>query len=155
MNTSTCGQLESDRDRSGWHVLDEQHQLSERNREALRAARARCISVVAVTARTPPGLAVVPGLAAEIDFAICNNGAIWHDLAGGAIEVRLTIAVESVCELHRRARKALPTATFWAGRSCAMAGALPEAKAAAKSQTASYQEDGVAQAIEALFEATE
>ena len=39
----------------------------------------------------------------------------------------------------------------WAGRSWAVANAVEEAKAAAKSITASNDEDGVAQVIEELF----
>ncbi|MFC4336257.1 HAD family hydrolase [Salininema proteolyticum] len=63
---------------------------------------------------TPRGLNAVPGLTASIDFAICNNGAIWVDPAQGAIEVRHTIDIEAARELHCRARKALPGATFMA-----------------------------------------
>ncbi|MEU6247096.1 HAD hydrolase family protein [Glycomyces sp. NPDC047010] len=93
-------------------LLDPRHLLTERNREALLAARAHGITVVAVTARTPRGLHLVPGLPETVDFAICNNGAVLYEPATGAIDVRRTIPAPAVAELHARARHAIPDALF-------------------------------------------
>lgn len=93
-------------------LLDDRKRLSERNRAALLAARAQGIAVVAVTARMPRGIDAIPGLAESIDYAICNNGAIFYEPATGAIDLRRTIPAPDVIDLHARARSALPGALF-------------------------------------------
>ncbi|WP_100446156.1 HAD family hydrolase [Glycomyces xiaoerkulensis] len=93
-------------------LLDRRRLLSERNRKALMAARARGLTVVAVTARTPRGLAAVDGLTGAVDAAICNNGAILFEPGTDRIEVRHTIDFSTVTELHRRLRNVLPQASF-------------------------------------------
>ncbi|WP_168801358.1 HAD-IIB family hydrolase [Glycomyces buryatensis] len=93
-------------------LLNEHRLLSERNRKALLAARARGFKVVAVTARTPRGLTAVPGLAEAVDAAICNNGALFYEPASGAVELRHTIPVPTVRELHERLTHVLPDAAF-------------------------------------------
>ncbi|THV26692.1 HAD family hydrolase [Glycomyces paridis] len=86
--------------------------LTERTRKALIAARERGIAVVAATARTPRGLAAVPGLAETVDAAICNNGAILYEPSTGAVDVRRTIDADAVRLLHERLLTALPDASF-------------------------------------------
>lgn len=93
-------------------LLDDRKQLSERNRAALLAARAQGIAVVAVTARMPRGIDAIHGLAESVDYAICNNGAIFYEPATGAIDLRHTIPAPDVIDLHTRARSALPNALF-------------------------------------------
>ncbi|GAB3652446.1 HAD family hydrolase [Glycomyces tarimensis] len=93
-------------------LLNGRRQLSERNRKALLAARTRGLRVVAVTARTPRGVAAIPGLVSVIDAAICNNGAETYHPADGTVELRRTIPADTVRELHRRLMSVLPEAVF-------------------------------------------
>ncbi|MCH7230547.1 HAD hydrolase family protein [Glycomyces sp. L485] len=93
-------------------LLDGRRLLSERNRKALLAARTRGFHVVAVTARSPRGVAAVPGLTSVIDVAICNNGAAVYEPADGAIELRRTISFDILRDLHRRLAAVLPDSVF-------------------------------------------
>lgn len=93
-------------------LLDGRGRLSERNRDALAAARRRGVHVVAVTARPPRAVHRHPGLAAALDAAICCNGAIVHDFATGAADFPNPIPLETARELHGRLRAAIPGALF-------------------------------------------
>jgi Cof subfamily protein (haloacid dehalogenase superfamily) len=65
--------------------------VSERTREALAAARGEGIAVVAVTARTPYGVDMLPDLLPYLDGAVCANGAIVYQPKIGRIRVLRSI----------------------------------------------------------------
>lgn len=65
--------------------------LSERTRDALAAARAEGMAVVAVTARTPYGVDTLPDLLPHLDGAVCANGAIVYHPTTGRVRILRSI----------------------------------------------------------------
>jgi Cof subfamily protein (haloacid dehalogenase superfamily) len=95
-------------------LLDADGRLSERNRQALAAARERGIAVVAATARPPRALDVVDGLLDHIDAALCLNGAVDYDTETGSIGGIRAIATDRALLLWQELSARLP------GASCAV-----------------------------------
>ncbi|MEV3936337.1 HAD family hydrolase [Glycomyces sp. NPDC049804] len=86
--------------------------LSERTRDALAAARADGIAVVAVTARTPYGVDMLPDLLPHLDGAVCANGAIVYDPAAGRIRILRSIRLSQGRKVAAVIAKRLPDAVF-------------------------------------------
>ncbi|SDK79565.1 hypothetical protein SAMN05216298_1396 [Glycomyces sambucus] len=86
--------------------------LSERTRDALAAARAEGVSVVAVTARTPYGVDMLPDLIPLLDGAICANGAIDYVPGTGSVRVLRSIRIGPGRRVAAAIAKRLPDAVF-------------------------------------------
>jgi Cof subfamily protein (haloacid dehalogenase superfamily) len=86
--------------------------LSERTRDALAAARADGMAVVAVTARTPYGVDMLPDLLPYLDGAVCANGAIVYDPATRRIRILRSIRVSQGRKVVAAIAKRLPDAVF-------------------------------------------
>lgn len=86
--------------------------LSERTRDALAAARADGIAVVAVTARTPYGVDMLPDLLPYLDGAVCANGAIVYDPATGRIRILRSIRISLGRKVVAAITKRLPDAVI-------------------------------------------
>jgi Cof subfamily protein (haloacid dehalogenase superfamily) len=86
--------------------------LSERTRDALAAARADGTAVVAVTARTPYGVDMLPDLLPYLDGAVCANGAIVYDPATGRIRILRSIRISQGRKVAAAIAKRLPDAVF-------------------------------------------
>lgn len=86
--------------------------LSERTRAALTAARAEGIAVVAVTARTPYGVDMLPDLVPLLDGAVCANGAIVYQPATGRTRILRSIRVPTARKVTAAIAKRLPDAIF-------------------------------------------
>ncbi|THV26032.1 HAD family hydrolase [Glycomyces paridis] len=87
-------------------------ELSARTRDALAAARANGMSVVAVTARTSYGVDMLPDLIPLLDGAICANGAILYHPTTGRIRILRSIRTGSVRKVAAAIAKRLPDALF-------------------------------------------
>ena len=87
--------------------------VSARARAALRAARARALEIVVVTARPPRALRPL-GLddGAVADEAICANGALVYDLARDALVEERPLAPQIVGRLVTDLRRAVPGIVF-------------------------------------------
>lgn len=86
--------------------------LSERTRDALAAARAEGVAIVAVTARTPYGVDVLTDLLPLLDGAICANGAIDYAPATGRIRVLRAIRLGAARRAAAAVAERLPDAVF-------------------------------------------
>jgi Cof subfamily protein (haloacid dehalogenase superfamily) len=86
--------------------------VSERTRDALAAARAEGIAVVAVTARTPYGVDMLPDLLPHLDGAVCANGAIVYQPATGRIRVLRSIRLAVGRRIAAVIAARLPDAIF-------------------------------------------
>jgi Cof subfamily protein (haloacid dehalogenase superfamily) len=86
--------------------------LSERTRDALAAARAEGLAVVAVTARTPYGVDMLPDLLPLLDGAICANGAIDYVPETGRIRVLRSIRIGPGRRVAGAIAARLPDAVF-------------------------------------------
>ncbi|MFC3494678.1 HAD family hydrolase [Glycomyces rhizosphaerae] len=86
--------------------------VSERTRDALAAARADGCAVVAVTARTPYGVDMLPDLLPYLDGAVCANGAIVYDIATGRIRILRSIRISLGRKVAAAIVKRLPDAVF-------------------------------------------
>jgi Cof subfamily protein (haloacid dehalogenase superfamily) len=86
--------------------------LSERTCDALAAARADGMAVVAVTARTPYGVDMLPDLLPYLDGAVCSNGAIVYEPSSGRIRILRSIRVGLGRKVAGAIAKRLPDALF-------------------------------------------
>jgi Cof subfamily protein (haloacid dehalogenase superfamily) len=86
--------------------------LSERTRDALAAARAQGMAVVAVTARTPYGVDMLPDLLPHLDGAVCANGAIVYQPATGRTRILRSIRVFTARRVAAAIAKRIPDAIF-------------------------------------------
>lgn len=86
--------------------------VSERTRDALAAARAEGIAVVAVTARTPYGVDMLPDLLPHLDGAVCANGAIVYEPATGRIRILRSIRISLARRVAAVIATRLPDAMF-------------------------------------------
>ncbi len=106
-------------------LLNDDRTLSERTRKALAAARERGMAVVAVTARTPYGVDILPELHPLADTVICANGAVFYQ----PLEARMRIWRSIDLALARRAAEAiaaaLPGAVFAAETGTGIVGQGP------------------------------
>ncbi|THV33622.1 HAD family hydrolase [Glycomyces buryatensis] len=93
-------------------LLGPDHQLTERTRKALVAAREHGFAIVAVTARTPYGVANLPGLMELVDTAICANGAIFCQPEGGDIRILRSIPLPVARKVSETLTELLPGAAF-------------------------------------------
>ncbi|WP_177154759.1 HAD family hydrolase [Glycomyces harbinensis] len=86
--------------------------LSDRTREALAAARAGGLAVVAVTARTPYGVDMLPDLLPHLDGAVCANGAVVYQPATGRMRILRSIRLAAARKAAALVAKRLPDAIF-------------------------------------------
>ena len=86
--------------------------LSERTRSALAAARAEGLAVVAVTARTPYGVDMLPDLIPYLDGAICSNGAVVYNPSTGRMRILRSIRVATARKIAAAIGQRLPDAIF-------------------------------------------
>ncbi|MCD0442910.1 Cof-type HAD-IIB family hydrolase [Glycomyces sp. A-F 0318] len=86
--------------------------LSDRTREALAAARAEGALVVAVTARTPYGVDMLPDLIPHLDGAVCANGAVVYQPATGRTRILRSIRVAAARKAAALIAERLPDAVF-------------------------------------------
>jgi Cof subfamily protein (haloacid dehalogenase superfamily) len=86
--------------------------LSERTREALAAARAEGAAVVAVTARTPYGVDMLPDLLPYLDGAVCANGAVVYQPATGRTRILRSIRITAARKVAAAIAERLPDAVF-------------------------------------------
>jgi Cof subfamily protein (haloacid dehalogenase superfamily) len=86
--------------------------LSERTRGALTAAREHGLAVVAVTARTPYGVELLPELIPLLDTAICANGAVFYEPAEARTHIRHAIEPETARQVCAALAEALPGASL-------------------------------------------
>lgn len=93
-------------------LLDDRGRLSLRTQKALMAARERGHLVVAVTARPPRSVELVPELPSVLDAAICVNGSMLLDPATGGVRLLHHIPVPIARSLCERLREVLPGASF-------------------------------------------
>lgn len=93
-------------------LLDGSGRLSLRNQKALMAARERGHLVVAVTARPPRSVELVPELPGVLDAAICVNGSMLLDPATGVSRLLHHIPVPVARRLCEALQSVLPGASF-------------------------------------------
>lgn len=86
--------------------------LSARTRDALAAARAAGLSVVAVTARTSYGVDMLPDLVPHLDGAVCSNGAILYQPATGRTRILRSIRPSYARKIAALIAERLPDAVF-------------------------------------------
>jgi Cof subfamily protein (haloacid dehalogenase superfamily) len=86
--------------------------ISQRSRDAIRAARDKGIVVVIVTARGPSNIAELAHDAGIEGTAICSNGALIVDLASGSVIRERLLETEFSMQLVRELRERLPGIVF-------------------------------------------
>jgi Cof subfamily protein (haloacid dehalogenase superfamily) len=86
--------------------------ISQRSRDAIRAARDKGIVVVIVTARGPSSVSELAHDAGIEGSAICSNGALIVDLATGAVIRERLIETELAIRLVHELRERLPGIAF-------------------------------------------
>lgn len=98
-------------------LLDEQANVSARNRAALDAARDAGIGVVPVTGRQRAGIATISEQAAFTDWAICSNGADGSHLRTGERLFEHNLSAQVQREFGAVLTAELPEAKFVAVRN--------------------------------------
>ncbi len=93
-------------------LLTPDGRLSERTRKALVAAREYGLAVVAVTARTPYGVELLPELLPLLDTAICANGAVFYDPVEASTLIRHSIEPDTAHQVCAALAEALPGASL-------------------------------------------
>lgn len=86
--------------------------VSERTRQALRAARNAGITIVLVSARGPVGVGVVADAIGCDGLAICSNGALVLDLASREVVRHRPLAADVAAQIVRALRVRLPDVCF-------------------------------------------
>jgi Cof subfamily protein (haloacid dehalogenase superfamily) len=86
--------------------------ISQRSRDAIRAARAAGLLVVIVTARGPASVTDVARDAGIVGSAICSNGGLIVDLATGAVVRERLLETETAIRLVHGLRERLPGIVF-------------------------------------------
>jgi Cof subfamily protein (haloacid dehalogenase superfamily) len=86
--------------------------ISQRSRDAIRAARAKGVVVVIVTARGPSNIAELAHDAGIEGTAICSNGALIVDLASGGIVRERLLETELATRIVEGVRQRLPGILF-------------------------------------------
>ncbi|MEU6860597.1 HAD family hydrolase [Glycomyces sp. NPDC046736] len=93
-------------------LLGPRGDLTPPTRDALAAARDEGLAVVAVTARTPYGVDMLPDLIPLLDGAVCANGAILYQPATGRIRILRSIRLALARKVAAAIAQRLPDAIF-------------------------------------------
>lgn len=105
-------------------LLNDDRTLSERTRKALAAARERGVAVVAVTARTPYGVDLLPELHPLAD-TICANGAVFYQPLEGRMRIWRSIDLQLARRAAKTIAEALPGAVVAAETGTGIVGQGP------------------------------
>lgn len=93
-------------------LLNDDESVSERNREALAAARSRNVRVVVVTARSHYTAGPILENLVEVDRAVCSNGATVFDVEARTVVRQHSIRPRAVGDLFAAVTDGVPGSTF-------------------------------------------